>query len=259
MLDILTLLTTLLDFLRGLHRPARALLLQPLITVVLLLSLYAGWHVQDEGDLVRGLRVAFLDTRAGRAERDRDVELAIQRAELYQAAQSNKLVDQLMTTLLQHAAFAARVRLGVIHNGVTGVTGIGLLRFDVTNAVSAPGHTPGAVMQNQPLSEWSAILPDLLAGRCDLSDVNQMVNLASRARLQAMGAAVVLACPVTDVHGAMLGALFTVWDVGDAPPAGQELILAKQYARRIGGQIAAALDLLVPTPRLGHLPVARVP
>ena len=255
--DFLGLLKALLDFANGLRAPIRAALVQPAATVGLLLLLYAGWHVQNEGSVVAGLRVAFLDTRASRAARDRDVEAAILRAELYQAAETDRLIEQLLTALLQQAGHAARVRLGVIHNGVSGITGIGLLRYDVTNAVAAPGHTAGSTMENQPLSEWSAILPALLAGRCQVNLVAQLPNLISRARLLAMGASAVLACPVADIHGTLLGGLFMVWDTGDAPPAGGELAALMEYAQRIGGQIAAALDLLVPTPRLGSAPHLR--
>jgi hypothetical protein len=249
--DLVGLLKALLEFANGLRVPIRVALVQPMITVGLLLLLYTGWHVQNEGNLLAGLRVAFLDTQASRATRNRDVEAAILRAELYQAAETDKLIEQLMTALLQHAGSAARVRLGVIHNGVSGVTGIGLLRYDITNAVAATGHTAGVPTQNQPLSEWSAILPMLLAGRCVPSAVDQLPNLTSRARLQSMGATGVLACPVSDVHGTLLGCLFVVWDSGDVPPAGAQLAALMEFSQRIGGQIAAALDLLVPTPRLG--------
>ena len=252
MSDILGTLKALLDFMNTLGRPARTALLQPLATVLLLLALYAGWHIQDEGSVVSGLRVAFLDTRASRAQRDRDLEAAILRAELYQAAESDKLIGQLLTALLHRAPHAARVRLGVIHNGISGVTGIGLLRYDVTNAVAAPGHVQGENMQNQPLSEWSELLPNLLAGHCQMTMVAQLTNLVSRARLEAMGAMSVLACPVADIHGALLGSVFVLWDTGDVPPQGTQLNDLMEYAQRIGGQIAAALDLRVPKPRLGH-------
>ena len=42
--------------------PLGAALVQPLITVGMLLFLYAGWHVRDEGSIGAGLRVAFIDT-----------------------------------------------------------------------------------------------------------------------------------------------------------------------------------------------------
>lgn len=252
MSDILGTLKALLDFINNLGRPARSALLQPLATVLLLLALYAGWHIQDEGEVTNGLRVAFLDTRAGRAARDREVEAAILRAELYQAAESDRLINQLLTALLQRTPHAARVRLGVIHNGVSGITGIGLLRYDVTNAVASAGHAAGDNMQNQPLSEWSELLPKLLSGHCEITAVAALSNLASRARLQAMGAVSVLACPVADIHSTLLGSVFIVWDAGDTPPDGAALTALMEYAERIGAQIAAALDLRVPKPRLGR-------
>lgn len=252
MSDILGTLKALLDFINNLGRPARGALVQPLATVLLLLALYAGWHIQDEGDVTRGLRVAFLDTRAGRAARDRELESAILRAELYQAAESDRLINQLLTALLQRAPHAARVRLGVIHNGVSGITGIGLLRYDVTNAVAAPGHIPGENMQNQPLSEWSELLPRLLTGHCQMNAVQSLGNLVSRTRLLTMGAVWVLACPVADIHSTLLGSVFVLWDAGDTPPQGAELASLMEYAQRIGAQIAAALDLRVPKQGLGR-------
>lgn len=251
MSDFLGMIKALLDFINGLGRPTRNALLQPLATVLLLLALYAGWHIQDEGSVARGLRVAFLDTRAGRAARDRDLEAAILRAELYQAAESDRLINQLLTALLQHSPHAARVRLGVIHNGVSGITGIGLLRYDMTNAVAAPGHSAGEIMQNQPLSDWSELLPKLLTGHCDMAEVAQMANLISRVRLQGMGATAVLACPVADIHGTLLGSVFVLWDVGDEPPQAEDMAALKEYAQRIGAQIAAALDLRVAKRPLG--------
>jgi len=253
MSDFLGTFKALLDFINSLGRPARSALLQPIATVLLLLALYAGWHIQDEGNVLRGLQVAFLDTRASRSQRDRDLEAAILRAELYQAAQSDRLIDQLLTALLHSAPHAARVRLGVIHNGVSGITGIGLLRYDVTNAVAAPGHIAGDSLQNQPLSEWSDLLPRLLTARCDLSQVADLPNLISRARLLSMGAVAVLACPVADIHGALLGSLFVVWDTGDAPPQAEAQDELAEYATRIGQQIAAALDLRTPKPQLEKL------
>jgi len=254
MSDFLGTLKALLDFINNLGRPARSALLQPLATVLLLLALYAGWHVQDEGSVVAGLRVAFLDTRASRSQRDRDLEAAILRAELYQAAHSDRLINQLLTALLHNAPHAARVRLGVIHNGISGITGIGLLRYDVTNAVAAPGHIAGDSMQNQPLSEWSDLLPKLLTARCEFSQVADLSNVSSRARLLSMGAASVLACPVADIHGALLGSVFVVWDIGDRPPQAQALAELTEYAKRIGAQIAAALDLRTPQAQLRNLP-----
>ena len=163
--------------------PVRAVLAQPLITVALLLFLYAGWHVRDEGSIHAGLRVAFIDTRAYRTDHEHEREAAMLQVEMHYAADTDRLVDELLTALLTYAPLAARVRLGVVHNGITGVTGVALLRYDVTNAVAAPGHSIGTLLLNQPLSDWNNFLPVLLAGRCYLGQVADQPNPA-------------LACPV---------------------------------------------------------------
>ena len=63
MLDILRLVRAVLELLVNLGQPLRALLLQPLMTVAILVFLYAGWHVRDECSVSAGLRVAFVDTK----------------------------------------------------------------------------------------------------------------------------------------------------------------------------------------------------
>ncbi len=243
MFDILRLARLAMDLLANLGQPLTTLLLQPLLTVGMLLALYAGWHVRDEGSIGAGLQVAFVDTRAFRAAHLRELESAVLQAELRQVGDSDRLIQQLLTAVLQHTPAAARVRLGVVHNGVTGVTGTDLLRFDITHAVAAPGHSVGEMVQDQPLSEWGEFLPALLAGRCDTRASGEVHNLALRNRLEALGAGVYLACPVIDIQGRMLGGLFVTWDVSDHPPAGEAMQALSAYTREVGTQIAAALDL----------------
>jgi hypothetical protein len=218
-------------------------LVQPLITVGLLLFVYAGWHVRDEGGIVAGLRVAFVDTRAYRADHEHEREATILQAELHYAADTDKLIDESLAGLLAYAPLAARVRLGVVHNGVTGVTGVALLRYDITNAVAAPGKLVGPLLLNQPLSEWNNFLPVLLAGRCHLGQVAAEPSPTLRARFEGFGAGTFMACPVIDTRSRMLGAMFVTWDVRDLPPTGDALLAVMKYALGAGGQIASALDL----------------
>lgn len=208
----------------------------------MLLLVYAGWHVRDEGGIIDGLEVAFIDTRAFRVRYQHDLEAAELQAEIRYTAQTDKLIDQLLTSLLARAPQAVRVRLGVVHNGVTGVTGVALLRFDVTNAVAVPGHTVGAPLINEPLSDWNDFLPVLLAGRCHLSSAKVEPNPALRSRLDALGANNFLACPVIDTHGRMLAALFLTWDLDSLPPTGEALQSLTDFAASIGAQIGDALD-----------------
>ncbi len=211
----------------------------------MLLFLYAGWHVRDEGGIAAGLRVAFIDTRAYRVQYQHELEAAELQSQLRRSAQIDRLIDQLLTVLLAHTPNAARVRLGVVHNGVTGVTGVALLRFDITNAVPVPGHSVGDPLINQPLSDWNDFLPVLLAGNCHLSSAKVEPNRAMKTRLEALGADHFLACPVIDTRGRMLAALFITWDIGDLPPTGEPLQSLMDRAVGTGRQIAAALDQTV--------------
>jgi hypothetical protein len=223
-------------------RPYGQFLLQPLVTVAMLLFLYAGWHVRDEGSVAAGLRVAFIDTRAYRQQHDYDAEAAELQRELRHAVQSDAQIDQLLTDLLAHIPKAARIRLSVVHNGVTGVTGVALLRADTTNAVAAPGHSIGPMTINQPLSDWNEFLPVLLTGHCFLGSSEQTANRALRARLDVMGADKYLACPITDTQNRMLGTLSVTWDNGELPPTGEALRAVTDYATTIATQVATALD-----------------
>jgi hypothetical protein len=236
LLEFVRLLTMQLGSLRRWGRPAATILAQPLITVGMLLFLYAGWHVRDEGAIGAGLRVAFVDTRAYRVDHEHEREAAALQAELHYAADTDRLIDESLTGLMTFAPLAARVRLGVVHNGITGVTGVALLRYDVTNAVAAPGHSVGALLLNQPLSV-------LLAGRCYLGLVADQPNLALRARFEGFGAGTFMACPVIDKQNRVLGALFVTWDTRDLPPTGDALLAVMKYALSAGAQVASALDM----------------
>jgi hypothetical protein len=81
--EALRLFNTLLSMLGELHQPLANLVMKPLLTVGLLLGLYAGWHVRDEGDLLAGLRVAFIDTRANREAERRRLVAALMQAQLH--------------------------------------------------------------------------------------------------------------------------------------------------------------------------------
>ncbi len=135
----------MLSLLAGLREPVLKAVIEPLVTVGLLLGLYTGWHIRDEGNLAEGLRVAFVDTRANREAEQQAIVGALMQAELHQYAKASKLIDEVLTVLIQHSAGAARIRLGVVHNGVSGLTGTAMLRYDVVNAVALPGLYRGRV------------------------------------------------------------------------------------------------------------------
>ena len=241
--EILRLLDIVLSILGNWRQPLASLVGQPLVTVGLLLGLYAGWHIRDEGSVAQGLRMAFVDTRANREAQAQRIVAALLQAEVQQYARAGRLIDQALTNLLQHSAGAARIRLGVIHNGVSGLTGVSLLRYDIINAVALPGRTPGALTVNDPLTVWSDFLPSLLAGNCQLQMAADVRNYALKARLEALGADSLLACPVIDLEGKLLGAMLTNWDLADKPPSGEQLQAVIETDQRVSGEIASAITL----------------
>ncbi|HXT81137.1 MAG TPA: hypothetical protein VN702_16350 [Acetobacteraceae bacterium] len=243
MYEVIALFRLLVEVCASAGPTVRRTLAQPVLTVCLMTVVYGGMHVLREESLSGGLRVAFLDSEASRDARKRELENAMMQAELRQFTKSNRLIEKSLETLLERAAGAARVRLDVFHNGVIGITGNGLLRYDVTNTAAAPGHSSGPLVHNQPLSDWGSVLPALLAGRWQMVRTEEFKSASVRARFEAMGASISLLCPVADVQGKLAGALIVSWDAGNAPPSGVELQSLATSVQHIGGQIAAVLDL----------------
>ena len=248
MIEFLALVRLLLEVTIDFGRISSRKLVQPMLTVACLGGAYTAIHVTQEGGLVAGVRATFPESDAAKLERQKAKEQTTLQTELRQFAAANKLIDQLLESMLARASGASRVRLNVIHNGVTGLTGTGLLRYDVTNSVAAPGRLAGGTVTNQPLSDWSDFLPTLLAGQCSLHNIAALHTASLRSRFEAFGAANVLVCPAADVQGKTVGAIFIFWDGIDPVPTGEELRLLTVAAHHLGGQIAAVLDLQGPPP-----------
>jgi hypothetical protein len=213
------------------------------LTAALLTILYAGYHVIHESSVARGLWVAFFETNAGRAIRLREREDAILQAEMRQLAEANRVIDRLLESLLDKTRNVARVRLDVVHNGVTGVTGLGLLRYDTTNAIAGAGHAPGPLVQNRPLTEWGGFLRDMLEGHCQLYVPDELRSSALRGRLETLNVGTILVCPVIDVQERLLGGVFMLWDTGTRTPEGPDLEALMTKAQLVGRQVASVLDL----------------
>lgn len=248
MIELIALFRVLLELFVHLGRTSGRKLLQPMLTAACLTGAYTAIHVSREGGVIAGVRAAFLDNESVKIERRRLEEQGILQLELRQFAAANKLIDQLLETMLARATGASRVRLNVIHNGVSGLTGTGLLRYDATNGVAAPGRFAGATETNQPLSDWSDFLPPLLAGQCSFHRIGELHGVSIRARLQSLGATSVLVCPAADVQGRTVGAIFVIWDGNDTAPEGDDLHRLMAAGQHLGGQIAAVLDLQGPPP-----------
>lgn len=241
--ELLALFREVYDLCACLGRRTGQRVFQPMLTALFVTLAYASIHVTQEGSLNEGIRAAFLDNETTRAERRRLEEQTTMQAELRQFAAANKLIDQLLVSLLDKAHGASRIRLNVIHNGVSGLTGVGLLRYDATNSVAAPGRLAGAPVVNQPLSEWNDFLPGLIAGQCVMLPIDDMQSVSLRARFAGFGATHVMACPAADVQGKMLGAILIFWDGAEPVPEGADLHRLMSEGLRLGSQVAAVLDL----------------
>lgn len=255
MIEFLALFRLLLELCADLGRASGRKLIQPMLTAACLTGAYTAVHITKEGSVTAGIRVAFLDGDTVKSERRRLEEQTTMQTELRQFAAANKLIDQLLESMLVRAAGASRVHLNVIHNGVTGLTGTGLLRYDVTNSVAGPGRLAGTAVTNQPLSDWSDFLPALLAGQCSSHRITDLHAMSIRARFEALGATGVLVCPAADVQGKTVGAIFILWDGTDAVPEGDDLRRLMAAGQHLGGQIAAVLDLQGPPPWPAPTPV----
>ena len=243
MLEILSLIKTVLAILATGEGRVRSALIQPLLTVSLVVGLYLGWHVVREASLEAGLRAALFDDEAPRSTHRSEVEAAVAQAELRQLAASDRVINQLLAALLRHAPTSTRAQLAVFHDGVSGLTEVSLLHFDLTHVVTAPGRLPGRTFVDEPLSQWEDRLPALLEGRCILLLTNQMRNNFTRARLENLGVASVLTCPVTDVRRALLGSVMLTWDGLDAVPGGGDLVALMRDVHAVGSQLASVLVL----------------
>jgi hypothetical protein len=248
MIEILALFRTVLELCTQLGRHSGRRLLQPMLTALCVTTVYTAIHVSQEGGFVAGIRAAFLDNESNRTERRRTQEVTVLQGELRQFVAANKLIDQLLQTLLAHAPGASRIQLNVIHNGVTGLTGTGLLRYDLANSVAAPGRTAGPAYSNQPLSDWSDYLPAVMVGRCLFRRVSTLDSASLQARFEALGAVAALVCPAGDIRGKIVGAIFLSWDANDPIPDNATMEALMAEGQHLGGQIAAILDVRGPPP-----------
>jgi hypothetical protein len=197
--------------------------------------------VAGEIELGRGLHEAYAHSWISPASGYSQVHSqAALRAGIY----SDSVVSILLNRVLATAADSSRVRLALIHDGVTTITGVDMLRFDVTAAVAAPGRSPGELLENRPLTEWAPdYLPSLIKHDCKAQSVASLQNVIRRERLGAIGATWVLDCPVIDPSDQVLGSILVTWDGNDKPPTGKDLGDLMDKIKIYGYQIGSALDM----------------
>ena len=225
----------------------RKALIHSIVYVLVFLLLYAGYNiVQAKGDLLTGLQNTFAPSK----ERDRaaDAEGYKWRLqyELKAAAQSDKIITQVLSNVLGNSVGAARAELAIVHNGVSGVTGIGLLRYDIVNGVAALGRARSDAAANLPLANWADYSRTLFGGECAWEDVTRLQSAMARSMWQNMNVGHFLACPVIDVQNLTLGAVFISWDDNDPLPDNKQLQAIIAATREQTGKLGAALDLRRP-------------
>ena len=217
---------------------------QAAVTIVMVLGIYAGYWIVRERSITDGLSMAFLDSAAGLLHRDHTIRNALLQEELRAAVAADKLVDRLLSELINKYPDIARIRVAVFHNGIAGLSGMALMRADISNAAAAPGRSTGELSTNIPLSAWAPFMEHLLVGECVTNDiVNQRPVTINRQRLIDLGVVMSYGCPITDVKRQMLGTIFVQYDRGDKLPTNTELAKILQDMRQIALQIAAAWDV----------------
>ncbi len=221
----------LLRAMAGSGSPLIVALRTPVLTIMLLSGVVLGVLSIREGGLRPGLQKLLTNP---------DASNSLQR-ELHGVARRDQVIDGLLTAVLVKAPTAARVRLGIIHNGEVGLSGIGLLRFDITHASARSGFSVGVFISNAPLSDWKPVLGKFLADQCFQAALDDL-SAASRARMVEMGSNEALACPVVDIQGRLLGGLFVSWPVGAVLPQGNDMVAFTEFTRSIAAQIAAATN-----------------
>lgn len=212
-----------------------------LLTVVLAMFCYAGWHVVNQGSMTNGLKAAFVwsgETKAGAAGQRLASQL---QAEIKLTQHANKLIQTKLQSLVAATPGASRSRVHVIHNGVFTVTGVGLLRYDVTHAAARAGRAPGAYETNTPLSQMTDYLDTLIDHKCKRVEVTSLKDPGASFKMNELGVSVFLACPIYNTANQLIGALLTHWDGGDALPEDMPAVISAHT--QMAAQIAIALDL----------------
>ena len=158
--ELLAVLKSLIDLatVHGVRRIGRTLA-TPFLTLLMLIATYTSYHIIRERSISAGFQVAFVASQEDIEVQARLVRAAVLQAALQQSLVTETLINQLVQVALHDAPTAARAQLGVIHDGVTGLTGVDLLKFDITNALASPGRVAGDLTQDEPLSAWSDFLP----------------------------------------------------------------------------------------------------
>jgi hypothetical protein len=151
---------------------------------------------------------------------------------------ANRLIRHLLVSLLHQASCAALVCLNVIDTDDKQWE-LDRPYFRVTSSAGL-GRRPGSLARQMPfVPNWEALLPSLHAGCCPvLRGTGPVPGWPSPTATSRT-----LVCPAADPLGDLVGAVFIVFDGRNGAPRGADLRHVTNAAARVGGQIAAVLDL----------------
>lgn len=226
---------------------------QPLLTVGLLLGgISVISHYAHEGSALETLSVVLFGNPLDVLAKRTAIELAITQARIGQDANDNRVKDQLLTKALTLAPTSARIRLAVIHNGVAGVTGMSMLRADITNAIARPGRATGDLSVNLPMGSLATFSSSMLDGSCWLADTASLSYNPGREHLERVGVKSFLACPVKDPNNLLLGEIAMHWDRGDVVPAGDDMTELTRGLKIVADNIGSVISLRPQTYSKNH-------
>ena len=236
--EIIKLLNGLIDLARNAASETKNKVFQSCLTCIMLIFFYAMSNIIHEGSIVVGLKAAFLESRVDTAIRLNQEHSALLQTEIRQAAIADRLVKEYMESLLYVLKTPARIRVGLVHNGIANTAGRSMMRIDAPYSVTALGRSQGATVVNQPFSDWSDYSEAMFKEECVTLHTSSIRNPAQLSRLLSAGIEVFIVCPIIDIQGSMIGGLFVSWDRGDLIP---DLLMADKMVvdiRATAGKLA---------------------
>ncbi len=241
--DILVSARLALRLLSGAGAEARRAFVHGLVYLAMLLPLYFGWHVIGAGgNLPHAFRAAFLGGghEDGWALSDQATRYGM---ELRAASVADRTINQVLQAVLVSNPTVARARVAIIHNGVLGLTGTPVLRFDISYAVASPGRDAGALVANRSMAEWVDFIPALLAGDCAWVPLSSVTSASMRERAATMRMREFMGCLIVDTFNRPLGGIFVSWDDNDPVPSEQERAVIAGRLKIAAAAIGVALTL----------------
>jgi hypothetical protein len=155
---------------------------------------------------------------------------------------ANRLIRHLLVSLLHQASCAALVCLNVFDTDDKQWE-LDRPYYRVTNSSRFGRRQDSLARQMPSVLNWEALLPSLRAGRCPVLRVADLRAGPVPDRLSRTAASRTLVCPAADPLGDLVGAVFIAFEGRNGAPRGAELRHLSNAAARVGGQIAAVLDL----------------